>query len=149
MCGKKSKLFRTDLEGSILNLCEECSKFGKVISIIKEEKREITKEKEIKTERPKEEETILIIIPGYGDIIKTKREQLEIKQEDFAKKINEKQALIHKIETNQFEPSISLARKIEKFLHVKLIEMEEIKPDKADKTKGGYFTIGDFIKVKK
>jgi len=151
ICGKETNLFKTDVEGSILNLCEECSRFGKVISVIEGEKKEVKKKvkKDIKIEKPKKKEFILTIIPDYGGIIKKKREQLRVKQEDFAKEIKEKRALIHKIETNQFEPSVSLARKIEKFLNIKLIEMEELKAGKIDKKKGEHFTIGDFIKVKK
>lgn len=150
MCGKEAELFKTDVEGSILNLCKECSKFGKVIAAVKEEKKELKKgiKKEVEVEKPKEEEFILSIVPDYGEIIKKKREQLKIKQEDFAKKINEKKALIHKIETHQFEPPVSLVRKIEKFLHIKLLEQKEIKPSFMSKTKSDSFTIGDFVKVK-
>lgn len=128
-------------------MCEDCSKFGRIISAVKEEKKEI--KKETRAEPKKEEEVTLTIIPDYGGIIKNKREQVGIKQEDFAKQINEKVSLIHKIETNQFEPSIELARKIERFLHVKLIEMEEVKIDKVGEAKREHFTIGDFIKVKR
>lgn len=151
MCGKEARLFKTDVEGSLLNLCEGCSKFGKVVSVVKVEAKKVKKKvKEgIKIEQPKEEEFVLTIVSDYGDIIKKKREEKGIKQEDFAKKINEKKALIHKIETNQSEPPVDLARKIEKFLHVKLIEQQELKFGKIDKPKGERFTIGDFIKVKK
>ena len=148
MCGNEGQLFKTDVEGSILNLCKDCSRFGKVISAIRIEKKET--KKGIKTEKQEiEEESVLSIVPTYGDIIKRKREQLGIKQEDFAKKINEKMSLIHKIETNQFEPGIDLARKIEKFLHIKLMEQEKIKPNFQSRQKSEGFTIGDFIKIKK
>lgn len=147
MCGKESNLFRTDVEGSTLNLCNECSKFGKVISAVRVQVQE--KKKESKIESVKDEEFVLAITSNYGELIKSKREKLGIKQEDFAKKINEKASLIHKIEINQFEPPISLARKIEKFLHVNLIEQQELKAGKLDKAKSEGFTIGDFIKVKK
>jgi len=151
MCGKESMLFKTDVEGSMLNLCNECSKFGKVIAAVREEEKVVKKASKVEGPKGKarEEETILTIVPNYGDIIKKKREQLGIKQEDFAKKIKEKASLMHKIEINQFEPSINLARKIEKFLHIKLMEQQEIKPDVAEKRKSEGFTIGDFIKVKK
>ena len=151
MCGKETRLFKTDVEGSILNLCKGCSKFGKVVSVVEEKK----KEKEIKKIVPskvketKGEEVVLTIVSGYGEIIKRKREQLGINQEDFAKKINEKKALIHKIEINQFEPPIDLARKIEKFLNIELIEQQELVKDKLSKTKSEGFTIGDFIRVRK
>jgi putative transcription factor len=151
MCGKETVLFKTNVEGSILNLCKECSKFGKVVSVVKEKEVRVRKpaSNSLSRAKTKEQESILVIVPGYGDIIKKKREQLGIKQEDFAKKINEKKALIHKIEINQFEPSVDLARKIEKSLHIKLIEQQELKPEKVEKTKSDSFTIGDFIKVKR
>ncbi len=63
-------------------------------------------------------------------------------------KINEKESLIHQIETGRFEPNIALTRKLEKFLKIKLIEEhEEIHKGKT-KIKTDKFTIGDFIKVK-
>ena len=39
MCGAKTKLFRTLIESTEMNVCRDCSKFGKVISELKEEKR--------------------------------------------------------------------------------------------------------------
>ncbi len=150
ICGKKVQLFKTDIESTIMNVCQDCSKFGKVISVIKQETKEAKKEIKKQTEEQKpEEELVLAIVPSYGEIIKKKREELGIKQEDFAKKINEKVSLLHKIETSQFEPSISLARKIEKFLHVKIVEIEEAKPGSSTASKSESFTIGDFIKVRK
>jgi len=150
MCGKEARLFKTDVEGSLLNLCDGCSKFGKVMSVVKEDvKAEPRKAVVISKAKIKEEEYILSVVDNYGEKIKKKREELKIKQEDFAKKINEKVSLIHKIEIGQLEPSVNLARKIEKFLNIRLIEQQELKHDKLGKTKGESFTIGDFIKVKK
>ena len=149
MCGKETRLFKTDVEGTILNVCDGCSKFGKIISILKQKEQKKDVKKEVVLEKPKEEEFVMAIVPDYGTIIKNKREHLGITQEDFAKKINEKISLVHKIETNQFEPSVGLARKIEKFLSVKLIEQEEVRPGTALKTKSDSLTIGDFIKLEK
>src|SRR3989338_5187530 len=110
MCGKEERLFRTDVEGSVLSLCEGCSKFGKVISAVKAESTKSRKETKQEMKEP-EEEYILEIVPDYGELIKKKREEMGIKQEDFAKQINEKISLIHKLETNHFKPGIGLARK--------------------------------------
>ena len=147
MCGKESKLFKTDVEGSALNLCSECAKFGKVISVVRGEKKE--PKKKIEIIEPKESETILVVVSDYGDIIKKKREELGVNQEEFAKKLSEKASLIHKLEINQFEPSIKLCRKIEKLLHVKLIEQQELESIGLEKSKGEHLTIGDLIKIKK
>ncbi len=151
MCGKESNLFRTNIEGTILNVCKDCSKFGKVLSPVVEESIE-KKQKPVKGKiaiEKLEPEIVETIVANYGELIKNKREKLGIKQEDFAKKINEKVSLIHKIETNQFEPSLKLARKIEKFLKIKLIEQNEIKNEKLNKTETERLTIGDLIGMKK
>ena len=145
MCGKEDRLFKTDVEGSTLNLCSRCSKFGKVISVVREEVNKVKKKPGLeKIER--EEEYILTIVPDYGSKIRKKREELGLTQEDFAKEIKEKASLIHKLEVNHFEPPMSLAKKIEKFLHISLIEQQEIKPESLAKVKSEHFTIADFIK---
>lgn len=147
LCGKESELYKTLIEETELNVCKKCSEFGRVLGKIRTEhvKEKKKKEKKIK---PIEKEVIQIIVPNYSRLIKEAREKLNLKQEDFAKKINEKQNLIHLIETSKFEPSINLAKKLEKFLKIKLVEEhEEIREDKKE-TKTDTFTIGDFIKVK-
>lgn len=149
MCGSETRLYKTLIEGTELNVCRECAKFGKIIAPIRIEVKE--KKKTGTTAIPKgpEKETIQIIIQNYGETIKKARESLGLKQEDFAKKINEKESLIHKIETGNFEPNIDLARKLERFLKIKLIEQHEETHEKSSKAKGDGFTIGDFVKVKK
>lgn len=148
MCGRDEQLFKAIVEGSKINVCKSCSKFGKVIQVIKEIKRkDIAKESD--TTEKKEPEITYIIIKEYPTLIKNKRESLNMGQEEFSKKINEKESLIHNIESGRFEPNIQLAKKIEKFLKIKLIE--EYKEDNTPIAKGksDAFTIGDFIKVKK
>ena len=148
MCGTETEgLFKTNIEGSELNVCENCSKFGKVISEVRIKEIKPKKVKEDKTYGP-ENEIVFVIVEDYAEKIRKRREELGLKQEDFAKKINEKQALIHKIETGHFEPSVELTRKIERFLKVRLIEKKEVVHEKASKEKEGYFTIGDIINIK-
>lgn len=149
MCGSEGKLFKTSIENSELNVCKKCSKYGKVIATVKTEATEKKQRKKYKKARIPEEEIIQIIVSDYSERIKRKRNELGLKQKEFAKKINEKESLIHKIETCQFEPNITLARKIEKFLKINLIEQHEEKHKKTEKTKADMFTIGDFIKTKK
>ena len=68
---------------------------------------------------------------------------------EFAKKINEKESIIHKIEVGAFEPSLALAKKLEKELGVKLIGEHEEKHESFKRKKEEGFTLGDFIRVKK
>ena len=144
MCGSEGKLYRALIEDAKLNVCHECSKFGKVIAIVKQDD-------EIESQKRKEPETevMQIIVDNYAEKIRKKRESLGLKQEEFAKKINEKESLIQKIESGHFDPSLGLAKKIGNFLKIKLIEEHEERHEPHAKTKTGAFTIGDFIKIKK
>ena len=147
MCGKESKLMVALVEGTEMNVCSQCAKFGKIIRRVKEPVIE-KKNAAVKEEEP-EEEAIQVIVNDYAKIIKDKREQRGMKQEDFAKKINEKESLIHNIESRRFKPGIKLAEKIEKFLGIKLIEeyKEEHIVKKTEPGEG--MTIGDMINLSK
>lgn len=152
-CGKDTELFLTDLEGAQLKLCAKCGRFGKILKRIKTEE-EIKKQEKNEVKKIKqlikgpEKELIQVIVEDYPERIKTARERLKLKQEDFAKNINEKLSLIHNLETGHLEPNLALARKLEKALNIVLIEDHEeshglLKASKSDK-----LTIGDLIKVK-
>src|SRR3989338_5048099 len=98
MCGKECALFKSMVEGSEMNVCSQCSKFGKVVSQIKEP---LTGKKQAKLEikMHSNQELILSVVLNYSEIIKSKRGQLGLNQEDFAKQLNEKISVIHKMET--------------------------------------------------
>lgn len=149
MCGVEDQLFKTEVEGSILNVCEQCGKYGKVISRIKtEEEIKHEEKRRIRFEKEKKEEPVEMVVENYASLIKNSREKMNLKQEDLAKKINEKESLIHHIESGKTEPSIKLAKKLERFLRIKLIEFEilDFTPEKHESSAG--LTIGDLIKVK-
>lgn len=147
LCGKEEKLFKTNIEGTEINVCPSCSKFGKVISAVKEK----TEEKKLKQEAKKEIQLITeIIVPDFPKIIREKREGLGISQEDFAKKLNEKESVIRKFETGELKPSLDAARRLEKLLKIRLVE-EYFDGDNLVKNKNTLskeLTIGDLIKIK-
>lgn len=147
LCGKTDdRLFRALIEDVELNVCNDCSKFGKVIGSIK---KQIAKEAKPKISQPADEK-IELLVENYAEIIRKKRESMKLSQEDFAKKINEKESIVHKIETGHYQPSVSMARKLEKILGIKLIEnYVEEKPALSRKKNEEGFTIGDFIKIRK
>ena len=95
------------------------------------------------------EKKIELLAENYPELIKKKRESLNLSQKDFAIKINEKESIIHKIETGAFEPSLALAKKLEKMLNIKLIEEHEEKHEKFKRNKIEGFNLGDFIKITK
>jgi len=154
MCGTGAEeLFRADVEGAKLNICKKCSKFGKVIERVKTPVFVSAKEAEKKRveviSRPIETETIFVLVQDYSAKVKNAREQLGMKQEDLGKKINERDSLIHKVETGAIEPNIPLARKLEKFLNIKLVEEHQEDKNLVPKSKKGEVTLGDFARIKK
>jgi len=136
------------IEGVQLDVCNECAKFGKIIA---QPKRFNAKEQIRHMQRPaqsKEEKTELLV-EDYAEIIKKKRELMGMTQRDFANKISEKETTVHKIETRAFSPPISLAKKLEKALGIKLIEEYEETHGASKGKRIDGFTLGDFIKIKK
>jgi len=142
MCGSEGKLYKTIIEDAHLKVCHECRKFGKVIGIVEQ------KQEDKVIESAPQIEIMEIIVEDYAEKIRKKREDLGLKQEEFAKKISEKESLIQKIESGHLEPSIGLAKKISSFLKIKLTEEHQELHEKQAKTKTNTFTIRDFIKKK-
>ncbi len=150
MCGSESNLFRTEIEGTMLNVCKNCSKFGKVKSALLIKENIKKSQKQEFTPRPpiSKEQLLQKLVDNFSEIIKKKRESLNLKQEEFAKKINEKVSLIQKIESGNFTPSIKFARKIEKFLKITLIEQYTSDKPEFGTSDSPNFTLGDYIKIK-
>ena len=84
MCGSIGKLYRAIIEDAELNVCHECSKFGKVIGVIEQ------KVSKPSVKAAPEAEKMDIIIDDYAEKIRKKRESLSLTQKEFAKKVNEK-----------------------------------------------------------
>jgi len=92
----------------------------------------------------KEEETI--IVDNYGKKIIEARRGMNLNREEFAKKINEKESVIRRVESEEMEPDEKLTEKIERFLEIKLRKTyEETKI--AEKARRGKLTVGDIIEV--
>ena len=152
MCGSKGEIFRVSIEDAILNVCKRCSKYGTVLSkvMIEEPKKKEKEQKRVEKVKPQpEKEIVFVIVSDYADKIKKGREKLGLKQKDFAKLINERDSMVSKLETGSIEPSIKLARKLERFLKIKLVEEYEESSKALPKAKGEGFTIGDLVKVRK
>jgi len=143
LCGKNSKLTDAIIEGAMLSVCSNCVRFGKVVLVQKiEPARKVPRKIEL-------EEESEIITENYSQLIKKARESMEIRQKELAKKISEKESVIHKLESGSMKPTISLARKLEKFLSIKLIEIYKAQEKKQLDLSNPGLTIGDLLKLKK
>ncbi|MBS3175914.1 TIGR00270 family protein [Candidatus Woesearchaeota archaeon] len=143
MCGKESPLFLVRIEGTQMNACKTCASFGQIL------KNPVARAVIPIKKAPPKDEALPVIVTDYAAKIKAAREQKGMTQEELARKLNEKESLMHKMETGSFEPPIALAEKLEKFLNIKLIETAEITTVlNLPKGKTECFTLGDFIKKK-
>jgi len=95
----------------------------------------------------------LDLVEDFGEIVKNARIKLGLTQEDLAKQLNEKLAIIKKIEAGEFRPSIDLARKLERFLKVRLLEPIEdlnyLPSSKLSKKEEFGISLGDLLKKDK
>ncbi|MAG47727.1 TIGR00270 family protein [archaeon] len=148
MCGKKlGDYFEVVVEGTMLDVCEHCSQFGNIVN----EKKEV-EEKHVVKEKPESvvEESVESMIENYNKVVKEARENKGLKQEDLAKHIGEKESVIQNIESKKLEPNMDVARKLEKFFNINLVEkLESKRLTKSLDFKDSEITIGDLIKVNK
>lgn len=142
MCGTDTNLMNVSIEGAELNVCSKCSSYGKVV-------KKTFKKSQIRNFVPPrpQKEIAQLIVSNYSKIIREKREKMGLKQKELAKFLAERESLIHKMESNDFAPSIELARKLEKQLGITLVEEREFEPQNIKASKQEY-TIGDMIKIK-
>ena len=138
LCGKEDNLVLAYIESVKFRVCSNCQKFGNIIQ------EEVVKNFEKRIFR--KEEFIDYVIDDCGVLVKNSREYKGLSQHDIALAINEKASLIAKIEQGNINPGIELAKKLEKFLGLKLIMKEKVleAPTKIDLK--GSLTIGDFMK---
>jgi len=145
LCGKEAELIDAIVEGSILKVCKTCVKFGEAIEI----KKSVSEEPKDEVEVTKKEEIIEDIVKDYPVKIKKARESLKMLQKELAERIAEKESVIHNLESGHLVPSLDLAKKLEKFLNIKLIiERKEKKTEKID-FHSASLTIGDLVKLGK
>jgi len=143
MCGVEDVLVNAIVEGSTLQLCRRCKEFGDVIETA-QESRAPQKKPHIKLPEPEE-----FIVEDYSLKLKDSREKLGITQKELAKKINEKESVIHKLESGHMKPNMTLAAKLEKFLGLKLIAQYMPEDKGRIDFKDKALTIGDLVKLKK
>ena len=159
MCGKEmTSLLPVRIEGTILSVCRDCARFGDNVkaggkqgttvepSLI--QVRLQNRERRMKTKDVYEggEESFEMAL-DYPKRIKEAREKMGWKQEELAAKMNERESIIHKLESGTMHPDDALIRKVEKTLDIKIKEKVTIAAVEKSTGKKG-MTLEDFIKKK-
>jgi uncharacterized protein (TIGR00270 family) len=106
----------------------------------------------VRRRKKQKEEVEEVLIAGYAEKIRAIRNQLGLKQEDFAKKLQIKESILHKLEGGSFRPSLPLAKKIGRILAIRLVERREPfaeQESSSTQKQSGEPTVGDIVKIKK
>ncbi|MFW6040441.1 MAG: multiprotein bridging factor aMBF1 [Thermoplasmatota archaeon] len=152
LCGKKiRKPKEVMVEGSALQVCQECAKYGmevfsseKVSGSKSEIMDRIARKRQKRRSKKAYPESNKELAIDYPERIRKARLREDWTQEDLAKKINEKRSIIAKLEKADMRPSDNLRKKLESTLGIDLMEeIEEIKTTSSGESKG--LTIGDLI----
>ncbi len=136
MCGKDVDVTsRVRVEGTVLRLCADCSRFGQIVDPppaaapvagAGRGRSVVTATRPVGTTRRMEERDLyqeigeLELAPDWGRRVRVAREALAWTPEDLAKKLNEKKSVVLKIESGGMHPPDALVRKIEHLLKVRL-----------------------------
>lgn len=134
-------MFKAEIEGTVLEVCESCLTFGEKII----EPGVLTRVRKVRRKPLVEEETVFV--DNYGKLIITARKRMNLTREEFAKKINEKESVIKRVEAEEMRPNDALSKKIERFLGIKLTKTYE-KKRLERKVQRGKLTLGDIVEIK-
>ena len=161
ICGKpiEGKPIRTKIDGSVLEVCKECSKFGRVQKDTPLERKFVSRNKKGNPQkRPqarqnvqrRREEPMDELVEDYNVIIRKARESKGWTREELGAKMYEKVSVINRIESGKMEPDIKLAKKFEKTLNITLIEKyDDMDLESFKSSASGPNTLGSIVKIKR
>jgi len=126
ICGVeiKGKAQYIAIGSSRLQVCQKCAPYGTVVMLDKKAKTTpageppplVKAKRRLYEQMDLELEAELEIGEDYGRRVKEAREKAGLKQAELAKRINEKQSLVRKIENEEIIPSKAVWGKIERVL---------------------------------
>ena len=164
ICGKpiEGKPIRTKIDGSVLEVCKECSKFGRVQRDTPLERKFVSRNKKgnpqnrnrpqakPKNVQRRRDEPMDELVEDFNVIVRQARESKGWTREELGAKIYEKVSVINRIESGKMEPDIKLAKKLEKTLNITLIEKyDDVDLDSFRSAASGPNTLGSIVKIKR
>jgi len=111
-----------------MTVCGQCSKFGsgdwdpRQVNVSQNQRRP-AQPRRLRNDLEAAEE--LELIDNYGELIRKSRQKKKLSVEDFAKKINEKESVVKKMEKEEMNPPAKLIKKIENTLNITILERGE------------------------
>ena len=142
LCGRPNAIATAIVEGVRMSVCERCAKHGKVVARIYDgDDAPSTMAKTAKRE--------IEIVDDYADIIKNARTKKGMTIRQLAAAVAEKESYMDRIEREETTPTEQAARKLEKFLNIRLMHEVELARTKEEKGRSEPITLGDVIEIKR
>jgi len=156
VCGREilGQVFYKVIEGGKMTVCSRCAQFG---TRDWDPKEKITQQQRRRPARsaapPRPRSDIeaaenFELVDNYGELIRKTRQRKGMLVEDFAKKLNEKESVVKKLEKEELNPSMALIKKVESELGIKLLELSSAASGPVLTKPMGPRTLGDMIKIK-
>jgi putative transcription factor len=143
---------RRVIEGAKMVVCGRCASFGSgdwsPSRPTRPRRRLRRSTPTVRRKSDVEQAEELEVVEDYGNKIKRARQKAGMKVEDLARKIQEKESLIKKMEKEDFEPTPRLAEKLKRVLNIELMERVETTSGPVITQPRGPRTLGDLIKIK-
>lgn len=150
ICGRQPVRAQILLEGAKMLACGACMRSGKIIFRFEDDEEAANVASETHIAKPSFD-TGEEVVEDYAKIIRNSIDKLRLPLAVIAERINEKESYLHAIEGGRMNPSLEVARKLEKELSIKLIERgsDEVTTSVVS---GGRFsepTLGDLLSAAK
>lgn len=120
LCGRQNEeKLKVIVDGTVFNVCVACSKHGKPYNapqIAAKRKKALPARQAPRISMS--DQTMLA--PDFARLIRDARMKMGLSHEQLAMKMNEKVQLLRKFETGAFKPDELLAKKLERYLGIKL-----------------------------
>ena len=155
ICGVeiRGKAYKVIVDRSELIVCQRCaSRVGSIIEVIdlNSSRKKVNKRSfSYKPVRSRKQKIVEEIVEDYSERIKEARNKIGITRDVLAAMVGEKVSTIRRIEEGMLQPTLGLAKKLEKVLKIKLIEkyQEEEEYDYYSDTSYDV-TLGDIVEFK-
>lgn len=156
MCGVRiaGRPYRAVVDGVEMVLCASCyiklSRSGRAVLLRRDTRPQ--KKKTIPVKKPQRRLSLdeYDIVEDYYERIRRAREAKGWTRSALAQKLRISETMLRRIESGKMKPSISLAKKMEKMLKIKLLEPTELAGEEEEyDSEPGTLTLGDVVIVRK
>jgi putative transcription factor len=148
ICGRQPVRGQILLEGAKLLVCGSCMRSGKILHRFEDDEIGSEPSEPIQVRNTPSFDRGEEIIEDAAKLIRSTREKMKLPLQVMAERLNEKESYLQGVEGGRVQPSLELARKLEKELNIKLIEKtrEEVTTSVSVK-KFTPPTLGDMIEI--